>query len=454
MFAKEHKADIDYTIFYLNNDSISVEFYYEINSKDLDYLKITGMYYCNIVFEAEVKSLLYNSKFVWELNSKESDLSNEKLIFGTHSITLPKDQYDIKIKYFQDNEPDNFKEFKTKVFPKNTKDLFISNAYFASIIVPQDSTNINWDKQFLKAKNYIIPNASKQYFSSTSELLFYHEVYNSKSNCDSEYTIEYKVIDAVKKAKSVLLKKSSELSDKPIIETQSIPIPNLATGVYYINIAIYSDNNKKAIDEVNQKFFYLNFNKEPELNVRFTENELFERSEFITFDEETLKREFDKLKFIMSKADLSIWDNLHDLKAKQRALFTYWRSKDKDTSTYFNEAKEEFDRAVNYANTYFQYSPSIEGWRTDRGRVLLKYGFPMLVEKFPRKGELIPCEIWYYGEAGGGAYFYFVDNGGYHNMILVHSTLFGENQNEYWIEEFHPAVNFDQNIKRSSNYFK
>lgn len=445
---------IDYSVFYLNNDSILVDIYYEFNSDDLNYIKFNNINICNIVFEAEVKSLLHTEKYIWELNSQELNIENNRIIFGTHAIALPNSQFDIKLKYYQDNEPSHFSNFNFKVIPKNRKGLFISDIYFASVISNQDSSKIQWDKEFLKYENFVVPNASKQYFSNTEKILLYLEVYNSKYNCESEYKIEYKILDAVKKVKHVLVSKNMNLSDKLIPETQAIAIPNLATGVYYLEVSIFKDDEETANDISNQKFFYLNFEKGPELEARFTENELFEKSEFITMDEETITREYDKLKFIMSKQDLNVWEGLTDLKAKQRALFTYWRSKDTDTTTYYNEAKEDFDKAVRYANQYYQFSPSIEGWRTDRGRVLLKYGFPMVVEKFPRNGEKIPCEIWYYGEAGGGMYFYFVDNTGFNNFILAHSTIFGENQNEYWIEEYNPAINFEQNIKRSDHYFK
>lgn len=454
LFSAKLKPEIDYTIFYKNNDSIEIEIYYEFKSENLDYIKLNNVNVCNIVFEAEVSSVLINEKFIWELNSKEKDLTQNRIIFGTHSIYLPNSQYDLNVKYFQDNSPTEFSIYKTKIIPKRKNELFLSDVYFASVINQKDSTDINWDKSFLKKDQYIIPNASKQYLSNVGEVLFYHEVYNSLKTCQNEYRLEYKILDAVKKVQKVITKKSFKLSEKTISEIQSIPIPQLATGVYYLDISIYSDDNETPSDKVSQKFFYWNFEKAPELNARFTENELFEKSEFITMDEETIQREFDKLKFVMSKQDLDIWENLDELKGKQRALFTYWRNKDPDSTTYYNEAKEEFDRAVRYANTYYQFAPSIEGWRTDRGRVLLKYGFPMVVESFPRNGEQIPCEIWYYGEAGGGAYFYFVDRGGFNNFILVHSTVFGENQNEYWIEEFNPAVNFDHNVKRSDHYFK
>lgn len=454
LFSAKLKPEIDYTIFYNNNDSIEIEIYYEFKSENLNYIKLENINVCNIVFEAEITSVLDRENFVWELNSSEIDLSQNRLIFGTKSILLPNSQYNLKIKYFQDINPSEFEVYEAKIIPKRKSEMFLSDIYFASIINQKDSTKIKWDKSFLKNDKYVIPNASKQYFSTYGEVLFYHEVYNSKKSCLKHYRIEYKILDAVKKVQRVITKKSFELSDNAISEIQSIPVPELATGVYFLDISIYKDEDETPLDKVTHKFFYMNFEKAPELIAKFTENELFERSEFITMDEETIQREFDKLKFVMSNQDLDIWENLTELKGKQRALFTYWRNKDPDSTTYYNEAKEEFDRAVRYANTYYQFAPSIEGWRTDRGRVLLKYGFPMVVESFPRNGEQIPCEIWYYGEAGGGAYFYFVDRGGFNNFILVHSTVFGENQNEYWIEEFNPAVNFEHNVKRSDHYFK
>lgn len=459
--AKDIKAEIDYSIYYISEDSIALEIYYEFESYNLDYVYLDSSYVSTVKFNVNLKSILINNNYDWKLESKEFDLKDNRLVFGIKKIKLPKSQYKLSINFYVESDTNLSGNRKFDVIPKS-KSNYLSDIYFATRITKKDSAQIAWSDVFSKGDFYVIPNSSKQYFSDRATLLSYVEIYRPKQFSEKSFIIEYKIIDAINTTKKVVSK--TFLTEKSLVDTNinsdfisdniNIPIPDLATGVYFLEVKLFSDKNDKVIDISSKKFFYLNFDKAPELNIMFTEDELFERSEFITLNDTTINREFDKIKYLMTKGEKVRWDELSDLKAKQRAIFNYWRIRDSDTTTNYNETKEEFDKAVKYADEYYTYMKGFEGWRTDRGKVLLKYGFPMLVERYPRNGEKIPCEIWYYGEGGGGAYFYFVDKTGYGNFVLVHSTVFGETQNEYWMEEYNPAVNFDMNIKRSDHYFK
>ncbi len=451
--AKKLKTEIDYSIYYHDKDSISIELYYEFQSDDLDYELLDTIYQSKVIFNANIKSLLNNYEYKWELISREKSLKENRLVFGTKKIILPNSQYKLNIDFFTESDTNLKSKKSIEIIPKS-KTKYLSDIYFATRITKVDSTQIAWSDDFLKGDHYIIPNSSKQYFSDRATLLSYIEIYNLKELKNKLITLEYRIIDAVNSTKKVVNKVITENNSDIISDNINIPIPDLATGVYFLEASIKTESNEKPIDISSKKFFYLNFDVPPDLKANFTEDELFERSEYITIDEETLQKEYEKIKNLMTKSEAVRWEELSDLNAKKRAMFNYWRVRDSDTTTSYNETKADFDRAVQYADEYFTYMKGYEGWRTDRGKILLKYGFPMVVDRFPRNGEKIPCEIWYYGEGGGGAYFYFVDKTGYSNYILVHSTVFGEIRNEYWMEDYNPAVNFDMNIKRSEHYFK
>lgn len=453
IFSKSIKSDFDYAIYKHSDDSLKIEVYFEFNSLDLDYVYNNSIYKSKIIFKSSFKSLLNEYVIDWDFESIENDLKLNKLVFGVKQIILPISQYDVNIDFYIESNNELSGNKKFKIIPKS-KDIYLSDIYLATRITKKDTSKIAWSEIFSKGDYYIIPNSSRQYFSDQATLLSYIEIYNSKKVNIKSFIIKYKIIDAIGTVKKVVTKKFINLNENILNDHLAIPIPDLATGVYFLETKLYSDDEKTEIDISKKKFFYMNFDVAPELNAKFTEDELFERSEYVTLDDTTLLREYDKIKYLMTKDEKIRWDELSDLKAKQRALFTFWRIRDSDTTTIYNESKSDFDKAVNYALEYFTYNKDYEGWRTDRGKVLLKYGFPMVVERYPRNGEKIPCEIWYYGEGGGGAYFYFVDNTGYNNFILVHSTIFGENQNEYWMQDYNPAVNFDMNVKRSEHYFK
>jgi hypothetical protein len=84
-----------------------------------------------------------------------------------------------------------------------------------------------------------------------------------------------------------------------------------------------------------------------------------------------------------------------------------------------------------------------EGWKTDRGRVLLQYGFPTERNFTPVNGDNHAYETWFYSDVQGGVYFYFVDVKGFGNFILVSSTAHGELRNDNWFDEYVPGYNPD-----------
>ena len=59
------------------------------------------------------------------------------------------------------------------------------------------------------------------------------------------------------------------------------------------------------------------------------------------------------------------------------------------------------------------------GWKTDRGRVLILYGEPNEIERFPNQMDKKPYEIWHYDDVEGGVIFVFADLSGFSFMRRV-----------------------------------
>ncbi|HTG49349.1 MAG TPA: GWxTD domain-containing protein [Gemmatimonadales bacterium] len=77
-----------------------------------------------------------------------------------------------------------------------------------------------------------------------------------------------------------------------------------------------------------------------------------------------------------------------------RAWDEFWKRRDPSPETQRNEAMLEFFRRVRYAEEHFQgYGP---GWRSDMGRIYIRYGPPDQVESRPATAQSPPLEIWYY----------------------------------------------------------
>jgi GWxTD domain-containing protein len=78
-----------------------------------------------------------------------------------------------------------------------------------------------------------------------------------------------------------------------------------------------------------------------------------------------------------------------------KAFYEFWRTKDPDTTTAYNEVLVEYYRRVDEAVSRFSTLSGQDGYRTDRGRMFILYGAPTRVEKYLPPGE-VPREIWIY----------------------------------------------------------
>ena len=84
-----------------------------------------------------------------------------------------------------------------------------------------------------------------------------------------------------------------------------------------------------------------------------------------------------------------------DLEEKQAFFKRFWKSRDPNPNTKKNELMDEYFKRINYANTNFS-SMSINGWLTDRGRILIKFGHPDDIERYPFELESRPYVVWRY----------------------------------------------------------
>lgn len=91
-----------------------------------------------------------------------------------------------------------------------------------------------------------------------------------------------------------------------------------------------------------------------------------------------------------------------------KAFYEFWRTKDPDTTTAYNEVLVEYYRRVDEAVTRFSTLSGQDGYKTDRGRIFILYGAPTRIEKFIPPGE-VPREVWLYERPNLKKKFTFID---------------------------------------------
>ncbi len=125
---------------------------------------------------------------------------------------------------------------------------------------------------------------------------------------------------------------------------------------------------------------------------------------------------------IITADELNAWKKLRTNEEREQFIGDFWHRRDPDPDTEENEYREAYYERVAYVNEHF--ASGIPGYKTDRGRIYLKYGKPDDVESHPAGGSYerqpnegggststYPFERWFYRNIPGrsGADIEFVD---------------------------------------------
>jgi GWxTD domain-containing protein len=104
---------------------------------------------------------------------------------------------------------------------------------------------------------------------------------------------------------------------------------------------------------------------------------------------------------------------------QERGWEGFWKRRDPTPETPKNEALLEFMRRLRYTEQHFQtFGP---GWRTDMGRIYIKFGQPDQIETRPATLASPTLEIWYYNQSHRR--FVFADREGFGRYTLVSPVL-------------------------------
>jgi GWxTD domain-containing protein len=88
--------------------------------------------------------------------------------------------------------------------------------------------------------------------------------------------------------------------------------------------------------------------------------------------------------YIITDEERAAFKQLSNDTERDNFIEAFWARRDPTPDTPDNEYKEEHYRRIEYANEH--YAAGIPGWKTDRGRMYIKYGPPDEVESHPSGG--------------------------------------------------------------------
>ena len=314
----------------------------------------------------------------------------------------------------------------------DSQDVELSDVTLASEIRRAE----NRDEPFYKNGLVVRPNANQLFGTGLSHIFFYAEAYNLDhlAPLENEYTVFSYIAEAnLPQPLPDLQRRTPRPLRSPDVVVGSFDLAKLPSGSYFLRIALLNSKNE-ALVERSRKFYVFNPGVEREAIAGLDED--FENSRYANMPVEEVETAIDHIQIVATEAERRRVRSIADLDERRRFLMEFWLKRDPNPTTPVNEFQEQFYQRLQYANDRYKSSFQ-EGWETDRGRALIKYGSPVDVEMHLYDRDTVPYEIWSYNNipGEGQAIFIFADRDGYGLFELLHSSVSGERKMGNWQAE-------------------
>ena len=437
--------NVDIARFKAKNNLTYLELYISIPRDEIEHQKEGNQY--RGIFEMGVNiyfgdSLLSTStkQMVDRANSLD-EINKRQLLFNIFNFSIQKGDFKIQTRVTdQYRNMGGWHEQDVNITPFSDTSLSVSDIQISTQIVPDQSNH-----PLIKNGYRITPYPSKLFGIELPLLYYYWEIYNlSTMNADedSTYSVQLSVIDM----KGNVITETPSVNKKrvasSVVEVGQIHVANLFSGNYKLKLDVTDQATGKTVS--GEKGFSV-YRQVDFMTEKESETPVVKRIDdmYIEITEEEIDKQFDYCQYIVMKDEKNIYNKL-DLNGKKEFMTEFWRKHNNNPLVQANQYRDEYLRRVNYANVYFSHGGR-EGWKSDLGRIYIKYGEPDLIDRYPYSTDVNPYEVWQYFEVEGGVEFYFVDDVGMGEMRLVHSTAFGEVQDYEWQRLLDPTGLSDLN---------
>jgi GWxTD domain-containing protein len=349
-------------------------------------------------------------------------------LLGQIGFVIPEGTYICNITGFDSVDTLNSKSYLEDIaidpLMKNT--YTISDIQLASNI---KSENADQNSLFYKNTMEVTPNPMTFYSETMPVLFYYSELYNlNLEKQDEDLEVQKLVYNGSNK---LVYKKSKTVArdKKSIVEAGAVNMSKFPTDSYTFVVAVVDTSAEGGVASSKRLFLY-NPSVKPEED-KSSGNLGYIGSEYGVYSEEDCDDQFKQAKYIANNKEVEQYEGLDSLESKRKYLFEFWQRRDTNPQTAVNEFREDYLKRVKYANERYR-TMNKDGYRTDRGRIVLMYGNPDQIDRFPNETNLKPYEVWAYNSIEGGVVFVFGDITGFSDYELLHSTARGEIQDQNW----------------------
>ncbi len=207
-----------------------------------------------------------------------------------------------------------------------------------------------------------------------------------------------------------------------------LDLAGLPAGRYRFSVVIeVAGQREERTDELVMADFQETMQRE---EARLAAEKETDEGYFGTMNAEQLEDAAEPLVYLTTADSLRAFSRDLSLSAKRQFLTRFWQARDPSPGTPRNESRVQFYNLIATANRQYQEGggSKIPGWKTDRGRVFVKYGEPLdRLDRRSSTGSAPPYEVWRY-QRGKELYYIFADRTGFGGYKLMATNDLKETQ--------------------------
>jgi GWxTD domain-containing protein len=438
---------LDACQFRYSEDMTFLEFYAAIPRTALTYVPDGDQFIAEFIVTAEIvkDNTVIDSKKWRNLNHVDSlkHVSDLQRLHAINSFIVKPGPCSLRVII---EDPKSSKS-STATLALNIKSFGPADALRTSEIqlgssIERDTTQ----SPYIKNGFRIIPNPTNVYGIALPVLYYYIEIYNFKP-ATSDSGKNYRVTSQILNSDGVMVKsfpvRERIKPGSSAVEVNGLMVVTMVSGAYVLSLEV-NDHETGETVTAQKKFFIYREEDYKEGGAAFQKQEAadglrspgLDAERYDKLSEKELDTEFEQARYIASSKERDTYKKLN-LEGKRKYIKDFWAERDPSPNTPANEFKQDYLNRVALSNSDYK-GTFREGWRTDRGRVLLVYGRPDEVERFPFSNENKAYEIWHYFAIQGGVIFVFADRREMGDLELVHSTARGELYDTEWTRWISP----------------
>jgi len=384
----------DFMSFIGENDKTRLDFFIQVPYNAVQFVK-TGQgfeaaYTVTVsVFDEGQKNLI--TEKIW----------NEKIVAISFELTNSPENFNLGHRSFE-LAPGVY-SIKTSMFDKDSKNEYSSEnkiiiKQFTAVPSLSDIMLIS-KRTMVEGNSKIIPNVSRNIVTDRDPLSTFFEIY---SDTISNLFVDYEIFDenetsVYKSTKEVGIKKGNN----QIFNNIDSLVLDLGKNLLKISLR---DSTGKVYDTSAKSFI--------------------SRWVGVPASLPDLDKAIEQMVYLASSEDLNFIKEPDIRREKAKRFVAFWRKQDPNPADEYNPVFNEYYNRVAYADQNFT-SYSLEGWRSDRGMVMIILGAPDNIDRHPFEYYAKPYEVWQYYNLN--KQFLFVDYTGFGDYRLDPSTpLYGD----------------------------